>query len=367
VLYFLIFLIHFPILFVYRAGTIFSSKGPSTDLLIQTAKLGDCLNTSPLIQVLGHIDIVCSNDCAYLFSRYKNVRNVYSVDQFKSRGILGKLTLSYSLFINRYRTAYILQPNSLNLFLSLMAKPGVTKILFPTYRNNWLTRFLCNFSACTAHTKSDLTIDTYLKMSEKKHASRNKLYPSPRPPTPEIATLINPGQFTIGIALSAGNKLKELPASLVCQLTLIFKEEIHKNYILLFFGVKGEENKLKELESSGCLEGITYRNIIGKIDLDEAAWMLSRIQLFISSDTALSYLADSFHIPLINFMGPCNWKEQRPLGKDALVVKNEIAPFSFTFNAPYHSDTSNEKLYKITNSNKTDIKDFLRSISDRGI
>lgn len=359
--YLIIFIIHFPILFLYRFTTFFFTKHSDTGLVIQTAKLGDCLNTSPLIQAIGKIDVICSNDCSYLFSQYKNVRKVYAVNQYKSRGVLGKLTLAYILFMNRYQEIYILQPNSLNLFLSLMAMPKIRRIVFPTYKNSWLARFLCKFSGCTMHTKSDLTIKTYLRMSGKLSAPEKKFYPTPKPPRTEILSLIKPNLFTIGIALSAGNKLKELPISLVCQLITIFDELMHANYNLLFFGINGEEKKLKDLESSGCLNGIKYKSIIGEIDLNEAAWMLAHIRLFISSDTALSYLADSFDTPVINFMGPCNWREQRPLGGNALIIKSKIAPFSFTFDAPYRSEISPDELYSIENKEK--IWNFLLSLN----
>lgn len=365
-LYLLLFVIHLPILLLFRIFTLFSSRTPRADLLIQTAKLGDCLNTSPLIEILGPLEIVCSNDCAHLFSHYENVRNIYTVNHYKSRGLLGKLQLAYTLFGKRYYSVYALQPNSFNLFLSLMALPGKRKTLYVTYKNNLMSRLFCAFSNCTPHTKNSLTIDSYLRMSEQSGASRNKRYPSPQRPSQEIEEIINNKSFKVGISLSAGNKLKELPTRIACTFIEMIKDKIGGKTQLLFFGISGEEGRLQGLKETGCLKGVHHHNLIGKLNLDETAWILSRVELYISSDTALSYLADCYNTPLINFMGPCNWNEQRPLGDKALIVKTpNLEPFSFTFQAPYQSKIPPEELYEVSNKEMARISDFLEKLNTK--
>lgn len=364
-LYLLIFVIHLPILLLLRIVALFSSRPPRADLLIQTAKLGDCLNTSPLIEVLGPLEIVCSTDCAHLFSRYANVRKVYVVNHYKSRGLMGKLLLAYTLFAKRYGSVYALQPNSLNLFLSLMALPGKRKMLYVSYKNNLMSRLFCAFSSCTRHTKESLTIDSYLKMAGQSDANRKKRYPSPRRPNPEMVEIIEEEGFNIGISLSAGNKLKELPTHLTCALVESIKEKSGGDARLLFFGVTGEEECLQKVREEGCLEGIRHHDLIGKLDLDETAWALSRLNLYISSDTALSYLADCYDTPLVNFMGPCNWNEQRPLGERALIVKTPgLRPFSFTFQAPYQSEIPQAALYEVGDAEMERIGGFLKKLSE---
>ena len=364
-LYLIVFTIHLPILLLLRSITQTSSRPFTThDLLIQTAKLGDCLNTSPLIEALGILDIVCSKDCAHLFSHYENVRKVYVVNDYKSRGLIGKLQLAYKLFSGKYTSVYALQPNSLNLFLSLMALPKTRKTLYVDYKNSLLTRLFCTLSDCTRHTKTSLTIDSYLKMSEQCYAGRNKRYPSPKLPAQEVLDIINNDGFKVGISLSAGNKLKELPTRTTCSLMESIKGKIGGQAQLLFFGISGEEERLEELKEAGCLDGIRYHNLIGKLNLDETAWSLSMINLYISSDTALSYLADCYDTPLINFMGPCNWNEQRPLGEKALIIKTpHLQPFSFIFQAPYQSDIPHTALYKIGDKEMGQIDNFLEKLS----
>ncbi len=363
-LYLVIFLLHLPVLLLIRLIAPAPAPPTSHDLLIQTAKLGDCLNTSPLIQVLGPIDVVCSHSCAHLFSRYDNVRTVYVVNEYKKRRLTGKLKLAYRLFGNRYRSIYTLQPNSLNLFLSLMALSASRKSLFVTYKNNLMMRLFCIFSTCTRHSKESLTIDSYLTMANKSGDSKQKHYPSPIPPSDEIASVIESNVTKIGISLSAGNKLKELPTPLTANLIGLIKEKCDLlNTQLLFFGIAGEEGRLTELQQSGCLENIQYHNLIGKLNLDETAWTVSKLNLYISTDTALSYLADCYDIPLINFMGPCSWSEQRPLGEKALIIKTpELAPFSFTFQAPYHSEIPQHALYTMGDRETEQITKFLETL-----
>ena len=48
------------------------------------------------------------------------------------------------------------------------------------------------------------------------------------------------------------------------------------------------------------------------------------MNLYISSDTGNSYIADAMNVPTINFAGPCFWQEQRPVFEKSLIVKSNV-------------------------------------------
>ena len=57
---------------------------------------------------------------------------------------------------------------------------------------------------------------------------------------------------------------------------------------------------------------------------------------FISVDSGAVYVADAVGVPVIDFMGPANSREQRPIGSKAIILNSPepCVPCSSTFNAP---------------------------------
>ena len=85
-----------------------------------------------------------------------------------------------------------------------------------------------------------------------------------------------------------------------------------------------------------------------RMPLETVPWHVAQMHLYISSDTGNSYIADSFDVPLVNFAGPCDMREQRPLGEHALIVRTPgLQPFSFIFAAAYRSELPPERLYAV--------------------
>lgn len=335
-----------------------SGSSDQKDLVIQTAKIGDCLNSTPLFSALDHFDLVCEKSCLDVVKSFPGIGSIFILDEYRKTGLYGKLRLSFILFGNNYSSVYVLQPNALNLFLAEMAYPGKRVSIDVEYKKSHISGRFCARNQCVRHSKDDLVLDTYLRMLSTPDYGRKKSYHGSRRPEDQKAQLLDNDLFYIGISLSAGNKMKSLPDNLTCALLRMLEK--YRNARVLFFGIQGEENYLKNLEVKGCLNMIDYVDLIGDLDLGETAWFLSNLNLYVSSDTGLSYLADTLEVPLINFMGPCSYQEQRPLGENVLIVKTPgLDPFSFIFDAPYSATFSSDELYHMDTTSMKSVENFI--------
>ncbi len=127
------------------------------------------------------------------------------------------------------------------------------------------------------------------------------------------------------------------------------------------FGLKSEHVYLDQLQTHvTTVNPIVF--LLGEVELRELPFYISQMNLYISSDTGNSYIADSFKITLINFAGPCYMKEQRPIGEKAKIIESNsvFAPFSFIFSAPYESMC--DDLYAITIKQEEEIENFIKVI-----
>lgn len=342
--------------FLYALSFVRQPKSGS--LVVQSAKIGDYVNTTVMFEALGSCDVVIDSVNVELAKNDARIEHIWLLDAYK-RSLAGRLALGVDIFFRGYETIYVATPNNLNLFLAIM---GHTKIsTFTHYKTGQTAKLLLRFcNKVGAHTKDDLTIDTYLGLIDDKlnHTTTHKkaiVYKNE--PTLELS--FDDNIKKVGVALSAGNKIKELGDKEWKKLFAILDEyecEIH------VFGVHFEERILERLMDGLELKNARIVSHLGELHLDLLPLAISKMSLFIASDTAGVYIADSLNIPTIVYAGPCHMKEQRPLGEKVLIVESNApcAPFSFIFNAPYHKKC--EGLYDTTPSQEEEIKSFINFI-----
>jgi ADP-heptose:LPS heptosyltransferase len=346
-LYLLIYLIFYPILLIL---SIFRNENKKS-LVIQTAKIGDYVNSTVLFNKLDKFDIVIDKINYPFAKNCKKIDNIYIINNYK-KGVLNKLKLAFILFWNNYEKVYILMPNSFNLFLGKFCFTAI--ITIQHYSNKWYEKLLMIGMKKIIHTKNDLTLKSYLKMINENNLEKNwKNLPLIKPKK----NLINSNKFKVGISLSAGNKMKTIDNETWKE---IFKILDKFNLEIYIFGLENEKVYLDKIKKFNSKNRII--SLLGKISLEELPFYISQTNLYISSDTGNSYIADSFKIPLINFAGPCYMQEQRPIGKDVLVIESnaKCVPFSFIFKAPYETKCNN--LYKINEKQEKEIEKFITKI-----
>ena len=137
-----------------------------------------------------------------------------------------------------------------------------------------------------------------------------------------------------GIAISAANKLKELGHPLlagVCRQILAVNPEIS----IILLGGPGDQPLARALSNS--LVSTRVIDSCGKFALEEIPALLQRLDVFIGVDSGLTYMADTFNIPLVSLAGPCNMKETRPVNAHAVILQEQLpcVPCAHIFKAPY--------------------------------
>lgn len=324
-------------------------------LVIQSAKIGDYVNTSVMFEALGVCDVAIESVNAPLAKNDARIERVWMLDGYK-RSLAGRLALGFGIFWRNYEKIYIATPNNLNLFIGLMGHT-FTSTFIHYNSGKTATTLLRLCDSVLEHTKDNLTLDTYLHLIDKKltHKLVNK-NPIIYKQIPKLPKSLCSPQKKVGLALSAGNKIKEIGLEewrKVFHILSKYECEIH------IFGINNEKQLLETLLKNEKIKNIVSH--LGEISLDILPYAISKMDLFMASDTAGIYIADAYKIPTIVYAGPCHMSEQRPINKTLIVSSNApCVPFSFIFDAPYHKKC--DGLYDTTDQQQEEITAFVKEV-----
>ena len=331
-------------------------KKSGRNLVIQTAKIGDFVNITPLLAHLQHSDALLSRTVAPLAEHDDTLQKIWYIEDHKS-SLLAKIALALQL-MNRYDNVYLLHPNNLNLFYAACCN-AVNKQFLSNYRRKWYqSLFYLTAQGVVEHSKIDLTVESYLKLADrtfnkesyKKHAT-HPLYRASKLPD----ELFRQDIIKIGISISAGNQAKTIPPVIWKKLFARLQDLPCCYYIF------GAPNEMAHLEELYKLTGKNRRfiNLIGQLSLETVPYAISQLDFYIASDSGNVYIADAVGVPVVLLYGPCGIEEQRPLGDVLLIGPDHIAPSSFIFAAPYQFHHPAEQLYALDNRKLDDIYAFI--------
>lgn len=143
---------------------------------------------------------------------------------------------------------------------------------------------------------------------------------------------IMPQDFVIGISLSAGNLVKEWGDVKFAALAAAIVER--HGAVIIFIGARADEDRIDAmLENLGsAARGF---KAVG-FSLEDLPCLMKRLQLFIAVDTGPIYIAHALGIPLVDIVGPVDWREQPPEDEKSIVVRppGGIAPSCFVLKRP---------------------------------
>lgn len=339
-------------------GKLFYKK-TGRNLLIQTAKIGDFVNVTPLLAHLKHSDVLISKTVLPLAKYDETIDTIYLIEEHK-KSIWGKFRLAFKL-MNRYENVYLLQPNSTNLFFASVCN-ATNKQYLSTYTRRWYQALLyLTADDVVEHGKYTLSVDNYIKLADRsltwrdhpKHAT----LPLKKPDLyPEI--LDKNGVIKVGLSISAGNKAKTIPPAIWNRLFESLQDLPCLYYV---FGSKNEQVWLDDLlKVTG--ERNNLINMIGQVQLEDLPHAISKMDFYIASDSGNVYIADAVGVPVILIYGPCCVKEQRPLG-DVLLIGNDENINSFVFETRYYFDKPREELFALSDEDLNAINNFIRNSS----
>ncbi len=327
----------------FRGKSTKKQKEIKNMVIIQMAKLGDMVCTTPMLRAVKEkypqVNIIIVGDKVNkkLLEGHQDIEQ-YIVWDGKSPRIIRELRNLKPDF------GCVTGPNFEGLAALIIAR--VPLISVPKVEGGWSPfetksyRILRRFVVSKSHTMGTYAPREYLRLLEPldifTDATKKYLYYSNKA---ELSikkffekNYISKNDLVVGISPSAGNKIKNWPAERFAQVA----EYLYKRYkakVIVFGGPNDKaevEGMVKHLGGN-----IPFINVLGIFDIDELKCIISKLNLFIAVDTGPIYIAEAFGVPTVDIVGPMDEREQPPISEINRVVLplNRIKPELHIMNA----------------------------------
>lgn len=333
-----------------------SKKDIKKVLIIQTAKIGDLICSTPIFREIkkGYPDVrLCAmvdSSTKGLLENNPNIDEIISVKNTDYKGLSGKMRLSNLIRKGKYDIGICLNPNvpfAIALFWGLVP---IRISIMPDFSGFTFKLASVFFTHLEKHTRGRMVIETYMHMLNAIGISSSdiskEVYKS-KGANAKIEQFIGKiDKPLIGIAVSSGNKLKELGVDKIASTINMILNDID-TYIVLI----GSKQEIKTAEI--VLEKIKKKeriiNTTGKLHLKELPAFIEKLSLFIGVDTGIAYMADALSVPIIHLAGPIDISEQRPIGEDVIIIQNKLpcVPCTYVFKAAYACRTNTRECVKM--------------------
>jgi ADP-heptose:LPS heptosyltransferase len=335
---------------------------PREILLIQTAKIGDFICTTPLFREIKRrypqcrLSILVHPINAPLAAQNLHIDATLCYQSDDYRGLKGKLKLLRLLQTHQFDTTICVSPNLAFMLTPLWAGIPRRLAILPNYGGSSYRLAAPFLSAGEPHVSGRLVLETefrLLRTLDIQPASLDKeVYAAPEAASKVAAwlpTTISHRKL-IGIGLSSGNKMKELGTEKLCSLIRPLLENTGHSVVLIGATTNREQGE----EIRQLLANDQIFNSAGAFSLAELPALLSRLALYIGVDSGITYMADALKIPVIDIMGPADADDQRPTGAQAVVLRSgaTCAPCSHAFNAPYECATGTRSCVTSVSANE---------------
>ncbi len=329
---------------------VFKKKEPvKRILIIQTAKIGDLICSTPVFREvrkkypLAHITAMINPVTKDLLENSPHVNDIISLTTSDTSGFSGKIRLTTLLRKGNYDVAVSLNPSvpyAVSLFWALVP---VRLSVMPDFAGVTFKLASVFFTYLEKHLRGSMVIETYLRLLRsvgiKSDNISKEIYKSEGSDR-KVQGLLGPVEKPLlGIAVSSGNKMKELGAVKIIEIadTLLS----NRDCMVLLIG-SSEDRAVSEKILAGSAHKDRIINMAGNLGLAELPALLEQLSLFIGVDSGITYMADALAIPLINIAGPADMEDQRPTGEQAMIIQEGLScvPCSHAFKSPYHCSLS---------------------------
>lgn len=313
-------------------------------LIIQTAKIGDLICSTPVFREIKkkypnvQLSVMVNPVTKGLLEHNPRVDKVITIENKDYKGFSGKLRLSSLIRRENYDIAICLNPNvpfTIVLFWGLVP---IRLSIMPNFTGVTFRLASVFYTYLERHTSGQMVVVTYLKMLKvigiESDDISKEVYKSEDADAKARQIFENAGKPLIGIAISSGNKLKELGAEKIAGLTNMLLDNMDI-YVAL---IGSHQDKITAgTISDSVMQKDRLINAAGTLNLKELPALIQRLSLFIGVDTGITYMADALSIPIIHLAGPIDISEQRPAGKNVKIIQNELpcVPCTYVFKAAY--------------------------------
>ena len=283
-------------------------------LIIAPSWIGDLIISQSLLKYLKkeypncQIDMIVRPELTNLVKMMPEVKNIYPLDiKHKEFGLIKRHILAKEIKKHLYSTSIIL-PNS---FKSAII-PWLANIPVRIGYNRELRLFLLNKKYSLIKHK-DSMVNRYLKLADGSYS--NVIRPSLliNGDSSKLISrkyLINNSKKNIVLCPEAEyGSAKRWPINKWMQLANFYKE---KDYNVYFLG----KNKSLEIKYQNILKKDSIISLLGKTSLEEAAYILSIVDLVVTNDSGLMHITASVNTNLISIFGSSSPFYTPPLMKD---------------------------------------------------
>ncbi|GBD96432.1 MAG TPA: glycosyltransferase family 9 protein [Nitrospirae bacterium] len=321
-------------------------------LVIQTAKIGDLICSTPVFREVkrkfpdARLTVMVNPITEELLKHNPHVDEILTIKQTDYKGFSGKLRLSDLIRREKYDIAISLNPNvpfALALFWGLVP---VRISVMPDFAGITFKSASLFFTCLEKHISGTLVIETYMKMLNaigiKSNNISKEVYKSGNADRKAEQLLGDMDKPLIGIAVSSGNKLKELGSEKIAELANMLLDNMDIN--ITFIGSAQERGTaaaiLKSIRKNDRIIDAT-----GRLSLTELPALIERLTLFIGVDTGITYMADAVKVPIIHIAGPIDVSEQRPVEKNIRIIRHKLScvPCTYVFKAAYECKYGHRK------------------------
>lgn len=313
-------------------------------LVIQTAKIGDVICSTPVFREIKkrypdvHLTLMASTVTLQLLENNPHVDEIVTMNHKDYKGLTGKLSLAALLRKGKYDIAVCLNPNVLFALATFWGLVPVRLSVIPNFLGTtfkWASVF---FSSRERHVSGQLVTETYVRMLRAIGIESNditkEVYKSDTAESKVRQLLEGVTKPLIGIAVSSGNKLKELGSEKITQLAQILLDTSDISVVLI--GASEDRAAASVIaDSLGKRERVV--DATGELSLGELPALVEHLSLLVGVDTGIVYMADALSIPVIDIAGPSDMQDQRPTGEKSRILQMKIqcVPCSHAFHAPY--------------------------------
>ncbi|BAK78446.1 glycosyl transferase, family 9 [Pseudogulbenkiania sp. NH8B] len=317
-------------------------REPAHILLIQTAKIGDMICTTPLFSAIqkrfpsARLTVLADPVTAPLIEADPNINQVWRYPARAFKGFAGRWRLFRLLTREQVDTTICVSPNQAFLLVPFWAGVSRRLSILPNLGGGLSYRLaapLLSHGECHLAGRSVLETEWHLLKHLGIPATGRKIIHVRNESRLKAHTLLPAKkQAWAGLGISSGNKLKALS---VGQLKELAETLLQKGYQVVLVGAK--EDSPISAELIAVLPKGAAIDAAGLFALADLPAMIEMLDFYVGVDSGITYLADAFNVPLVDFMGPADADDQSPDGRQAIVVRSPepCAPCSHAFDAPY--------------------------------
>lgn len=308
------------------------TKDPKKIVVMQTAKLGDMVCTTPMFRAIkekypeAKVFVIGNSVNKELLAGNPDVDGyfVYKNNFWKLLKVIRKEKIDFACDTN---------PNLFGLAILYLA--GVSFVAVPIIENGYspvetrLYKILRKLVVVVPHRIGNYAPREYLRLLEpigifssrtEKHLYFSEQGESQVKKFFGENNINTESEFLVGISPSVGNKIKEWDARKFAQLADHISSQY--NSVMVVTGGSGDIERSKEMIKM-LNPNTKFIDTTGLFDLDGLKALISKLSLFISVDTGPVYIAEAYGAPTIDIIGPMDENEQPPRGEKSRIVKLE--------------------------------------------